>query len=85
MEIPNNYRATVNFSMRKKTERLEWLRVNIDKNYKDNILVNKYPKQGSGMISSIAYADGIIEIPENVSIIKKGDKFKLFLFSDIFC
>ena len=37
------------------------------------------------MISSIAYSDGIIEIPENVSIIKKGDKFKLFLFSDISC
>ena len=36
------------------------------------------------MISSIAYSDGIIEIPEDVSQISKGDQFKLYLFSDIF-
>ena len=74
--------ATVNFSMKKKTERLEWLRVNIDKKYNDIIYVNKYPKQGSGMISSIAYSDGIIEIPEDVSQINKGDKFKFYLFNN---
>ena len=84
LETLNSYCATVNFSMRKKTERLEWLRVNIDKNCKDNILVNKYPKQGSGMISSIAFAEGIIEIPEEVSQITKGDQYKFYLFSDMF-
>ena len=36
------------------------------------------------MISSIAFSDGIIEIPENVSQIKKGDKFDLYLFSQLF-
>ena len=81
---PTYYSATVNFSMRKKTERLEWLRVNIDKKYKDIIHVNKYPKQGSGMISSIAYSDRIIEIPADVSQINKGDKFKFYLFNDLF-
>ena len=84
MIMPIHYMATVNFSMRKKTERLEWLRVNIDKKYNNMIHVNKYPKQGSGMISSIAYSDGIIEIPEDISQINKGDKFKLYLFSDLF-
>jgi molybdopterin molybdotransferase len=84
MVMPTHYSATVNFSMSKKTERLEWLRVNIDKKCNDKIFVNKYPKQGSGMISSIAYADGIIEIPEEISQINKGDKFRLYLFSDLF-
>ena len=84
MVLPIHYRATVNFSMKKKTERLEWLRVNIDSKYNNKIFVNKYPKQGSGMISSIAYSDGIIEIPENVSQISKGDQFELYLFSDLF-
>ena len=83
MVMPNHYYATVNFSMSKKTERLEWLRVNIDKKYEDKIFVNKYSKQGSGMISSIAFADGIIEIPEDVSQITKGDQYKFYLFSDI--
>ena len=76
--------ATVNFSMRKKTNRLEWLRVSIDNNYKNKIHVNKFPKQGSGIISSIAFSDGIIEIPENISKINKGDKYKRYLFKDLF-
>ena len=70
--------------MRKKTERLEWLRVNIEKNCNDMIHVNKYPKQGSGMISSIAYSDGIIEIPEKVSFISKGEYYSFYSYENIF-
>ena len=36
------------------------------------------------MISSIAFSDGIIEIPENVSKINKGDKFDFFMFDQLF-
>ena len=36
------------------------------------------------MISSIAFSDGIIEIPENVSKINKGDKFDFYLFDELF-
>ena len=70
--------------MRKKTKRLEWIRVNIYEKKSGTIIVNKYPKQGSGMISSIAFSDGIIEIPESISQINIGDKFDLYLFKDIF-
>ena len=52
--------------MKKKTKRMEWLRVNKETINNKNI-ANKFPKQGSGMISSISYSDGIIEIDENVS------------------
>ena len=84
MTIPNHYIARANFSMKKKTERLEWLRVVIDKKIDSEIYVNKYPKQGSGIISSISFSDGIIEIPEQVSKINIGDKFDLYLFSELF-
>ena len=84
MKKPKSLKATVNFSMKKKTERLEWLRVTLDKDNLENINVNKYPKQGSGMISSIAFSDGIIEIPENINQINRGDKFDLYLFDQLF-
>ncbi len=84
MTNPNNYIARANFSMKKKTNRLEWLRVIIDKNIDSEIYVNKYLKQGSGIISSISFSDGIIEIPEQVSKINVGDKFDLYLFSELF-
>jgi len=81
--MPLGLRAIVTFSMKKKTQRLEWLRVNRIKDSKF-LKVNKYPKQGSGMISSIAYADGIVEIPENVSQINVGDSFIFYSFKDLF-
>ena len=48
--------------MKKKTERMEWLRVIVDNKVINELIVSKYPKQGSGIISSIAFSDGIIEI-----------------------
>ena len=82
--LPSCTKASANFDMRKKTARMEWLRVNIDRSNDKEIYLNKYPKQGSGIISSIAYSDGIIEIPENVKKIKKGDKFNFYSFENMF-
>ena len=42
------------------------------------LVVKKYPKQGSGIISSISFSDGIIEIPENISTLKPGDIFNFY-------
>ena len=72
-----------NFSMIKKTKRLEWLRVS-KKLVKNKYVLSKHPKQGSGMISSISYSDGVVEIPEDVSIIKKGDIFDYYDFDKLF-
>ena len=72
-----------NFSMIKKTKRLEWLRVS-KKFIKNEYVIVKHPKQGSGMISSISYSDGIVEIPEHVSSIKKGDIFNYYDFDKLF-
>mgnify|MGYP003956135965 CR=1 FL=1 len=72
-----------NFSMIKKTKRLEWLRVS-KKLINNEYVVTKYPKQGSGMISSISYSDGVVEIPENISVIKKGDVLDYYDFDKLF-
>ena len=75
---PKSIPAKINFFMQKKTNRLEWLRVNIEKNMNRELVVKKYPKQGSGIISSISFSDGIIEIPENISTLKPGDIFNFY-------
>ena len=72
-----------NFSMIKKTKRLEWLRVS-KKLLKDKYVLLTHPKQGSGMITSISYSDGVVEIPEDVSVIKKGDVFDYYDFDKLF-
>ncbi|MDC0232695.1 molybdopterin molybdotransferase MoeA [Pelagibacteraceae bacterium] len=76
-------KVATNFSMIKKTKRLEWLRVS-KKLIKDKYVLLKHPKQGSGMISSISYSDGVAEIPEDISVIKKGDVFDYYDFDKLF-
>jgi len=80
---PRGIEATAMFSMKKKNQRMEWLRVNIIKN-SENLSVNKYFKQGSGMISSMVFSDGILEIPENISYISRGDRFIFYSFKELF-
>ena len=60
--------------MKKKTQRMEWLRVNIETKNSKELIVKRYSKQGSGIISSIVFSDGIIEIPENKSFLKNAPK-----------
>ena len=76
-------KIATNFSMIKKTKRLEWLRVS-KKLIKDKYVLLKHPKQGSGMITSISYSDGVVEIPEEVSFINKGDVFDYYDFDKLF-
>ena len=82
-KLPNSNKIVANFSMKKKTQRMEWLRI-IKKRINNQDIALKYPKQGSGMISSVSYSDGIIEINEDVSEIKKGDIFNFFDFETLF-
>ncbi len=82
-KLPNSNKIAVNFSMKKKTQRMEWLRIN-KKIINNKDVAIKYPKQGSGMISSVSYSDGIIEIDEHISEIKKGDVFNFYDFETLF-
>ena len=75
--------AKTNFSMKKKHRRLEWLRVNVDTK-KIDLVANKYHKQGSGMISSMVFADGILEIPEDINQISKNEFYNYYSFKNLF-
>ena len=82
-KLPKTNKIICNFSMKKKTQRMEWLRI-IKKTINNQDVAIKYPKQGSGMISSVSYSDGIIEINEDISEVKKGDIFNYYDFETLF-
>ena len=59
-------KVKANFDCKRAKPRREFARVRID--YSSEIpLANLYPKQGSDVMSSIVWADGFIEIPENTT------------------
>ena len=81
--LPKGILAKTSFTMKKKNKRLEWLRVVVT-NKKNELIVSKYHKQGSGMISSMVFSDGIIEIPEDVSLVSKNEYFNFYSFNSLF-
>ena len=71
--IKNNYiPIKVNFKHKKKTGRKEFLRVKVS--YKDNnLILNKFHKEGAGILSSASWADGLGIIDDNIKEVNKQD------------
>ena len=66
----------------KKPERREFVRVKVDKNEKEELVFRKYEKEGAGILSSLVFADGLVELSEEATRIRKGDTVKYFPFSE---
>jgi molybdopterin molybdotransferase len=48
----------------------------------DRTIARSYPRDGSGLISSLRAASGLVEIPEDVTTIHKGDDVAFIPFSE---
>ena len=71
MQGNSNYESKIlkvktNFDCKRAKPRREYARVRIDYST-ETPLANLFPKQGSDVMSSVVWADGIIEIPENTT------------------
>ena len=49
---------------------------------RQGLTVAKFPRDGSGLISGLRAADGLIEIPEDVPQVKRGDPVAFIPFSE---
>ncbi|MFX1344943.1 MAG: gephyrin-like molybdotransferase Glp [Promethearchaeota archaeon] len=58
---------------------LHYLRVNLERS-KEEIIAIPVKLKGSGVISSLTFTDGIVEIPPNQEGLKKGDRVRVKLF-----
>ena len=71
MQGNSNYESKIlkvktNFDCKRAKPRREYARVRIDHST-ETPLANLFPKQGSDVMSSVVWADGIIEIPEDTT------------------
>jgi len=71
MQGNSNYDSKIlkvkaNFDSKRAKPRREYARVRIDYSL-ETPLASLYPKQGSDIMSSVVWADGLIEIPENTT------------------
>ena len=75
--------VTTDFNFKKKSGRKEFLRVAISKNLNGQIKIKNYPKSGSGVFTSMVETDGLIELPEKLTYLKKGTKIRFVPYSEI--
>jgi molybdopterin molybdotransferase len=74
---PLMMKAIAGFAAKKKFGRREWLRCRLGS---DGAL-ERYSKDGAGILRSLSFADGLAEIPEEVTEIKPGDPLDFLPFS----
>ncbi len=78
---PVRYPIPAAFTQSKKPGRREFWRAQLTR--KDGRLaVAKFPRDGSGLISSLRDADGLIEVAEEVSEVKEGDLVDFIPFTE---
>jgi molybdopterin molybdotransferase len=67
----------------RKTGRREFLRGRLRADDHGRLAVDKFPRDGSGLITSLREADGLIEITEEVTQVQRGDPVGFLPFSGL--
>ncbi len=79
---PTRYPLKTAFSVdKKKTGRREFWRASLTET-EDGLRVSKFPRDGSGLISSLRAADGLIEIDEDADHVAEGQTVSFIPFTE---
>jgi len=76
------YKVRAGFSFAKKPGRREWLRARLGHD-SDGPLALKFHSEGSGILSSMVFSDGLVELAEDTSEVKEGDLVDFLPFSEV--
>jgi molybdopterin molybdotransferase len=79
---PHRFPLPAAFSQKKKLGRREFWRAKIISETRKGLQVAKFPRDGSGLISSLRGADGLIEVVEDVGEIREGQLVNFIPFSE---
>ncbi|MEI2774265.1 MAG: gephyrin-like molybdotransferase Glp [Candidatus Competibacter sp.] len=70
---PLRLRAQADFQFRRKPGRREWLRARLRYDPKQNLVASIYHTNSSGVLSSLSWAEGLVELPEDCAGVVPGD------------
>jgi len=79
---PHRFPLPAAFTQTKKPGRREFWRARLTRGEGGQVSVVKFPRDGSGLISSLREADGLIEVAEEVTEVKEGDVVDFIPFTE---
>jgi molybdopterin molybdotransferase len=71
------------FSYRKKIARREYVRVSLRKGADGALEATKFPREGAGLLSSLADTDGLAELGEDVTQVAPGDAIGFLSYASL--
>jgi molybdopterin molybdotransferase len=80
---PHTFRVRAGFDHRKKKDRREWVRAHLVEDASGGLTAEKFPREGAGILSSLVAADGLIELPEDLTRLEAGAMVDFLPFSEV--
>ena len=70
---PTKVPVTLDFKHRKKADRVEFVRVQVHPDDQGHLIARKFPREGAGILSSIAWADGMVALEADRLTVSPGE------------
>lgn len=80
---PTLYRVRADFDHKKKENRREWVRARLAVDQSGALVAHKFPRDGAGILSSMVEADGLVELPEDLTRLEAGTMVDFLPFSEV--
>jgi molybdopterin molybdotransferase len=85
---PRRFRVRAAFEHKKKPARREWVRAHLvradgDADAGGGWRAEKFARQGAGILSSLVESDGLVELPEDMTYLERGEEVDFMPFSEV--
>jgi molybdopterin molybdotransferase len=80
---PHAFLVPADFAMKKKPDRREYLRARLITGPDGRTWVQRIEREGSGILTSLTEADGLVELPEDLRRVDPGDPVEFVPFSEL--
>lgn len=80
---PHAFQVRAGFDHKKKKDRREWVRAHLVADAAAGLTAQKFPRDGAGILSSLVAADGLIELPEDLTRLEAGAMVDFLPFSEL--
>ncbi|MCH2549096.1 MAG: molybdopterin molybdotransferase MoeA [Alphaproteobacteria bacterium] len=80
---PRTFKVLIGFEHHKKPGRREYLRVSLSNDGDGNLVANKFPREGAGILTSLVESEGFVELSEDVTHFEERTLVDYLPFSEV--